>query len=73
MFFTGFAKAAFEGNLPEQAAEREAAQDFTQVVKGSNLPKETGQSRSGYAQKTRTGESRAYPQGMRHRVNTSRG
>lgn len=73
MFFTGFAKVAFDGNLPEQAAEREAAQDFTQVVKGSNLQKETGQVRSGYAQKNRTGESRVYPQDMRHNWRSSRG
>lgn len=68
-FAAGFAKSAFDGNLPERAAEDEAAKDFTQVVKGSQLEKETGQARSGAKSMT----PKAYPQDRHHRWRSSRG
>lgn len=72
-FCGNFSKVAFAGNLPEQAAAEEAAKDFTQVVKGSQLEKEIGQAKGGYNLNQRTGETRVYPQSMRHRWRSSRG
>jgi hypothetical protein len=70
VFAKGLHKVAFDGNLPEVAAARENAMDFTSVVKGSGLDKETAQARSGYQGKDRT--TKNYSQDRRHKVWTAR-
>lgn len=72
---TGYAKsAARDGNLTDEAEEEENAKDFTQVVKGSQLKKDTAQARSSRAgDGVSSVEKREFPQSMRHNWRSSRG
>ena len=70
-----FEKIARDGNMVDEAEQEVNAKDFTTYVSGQQARENatTGQARSGYATKTRTGEKQEYSQSMRHRWRSSRG